>query len=88
MRKSSKTSPQNLNRLRRKNSRCLWIILFMIACMMFFYTTTNWLGITINRDLFDFFSGMFSSLTLILAVCVVKNHRVLRRQSTTNRQGE
>lgn len=88
MRKSSKTSPQNLNRLRRKNSRCLWIILFMIACMMFFYTTTNWLGITINRDLFDFFSGMFSSLTLVLVVCMVKNHRVLRRQSTTSRQGE
>lgn len=88
MRKPSKVSPQNLKHLRRKNSRCLWIILFMIACLMFFYTASNWLGITINRNLLDFVSGMFSSLTLVLAVCIVRNYRVLRQQSTTNRQGE
>lgn len=88
MKKSSETNQQNLRRLRHKNSQFTGIIIFMIACMMFFYTATNWLGIAINRDFLDFFSGMFSSLTLVLAICIVKNHRVLKRQSTTNRQGE
>ncbi|MGG5315735.1 hypothetical protein [Enterococcus sp. AZ072] len=79
MSKVPKVNQQNASHLQSKNHRCLQVIFFIFFCTMFYYSATNWLGLTINRNFIDFFSGLFSSLTLVLVVYIVRNQFIMKR---------
>ncbi|EOH96236.1 DUF6442 family protein [Enterococcus pallens] len=82
----SKADQQYRNRLRRKN---LWYgagIVFVVLCTLFLYVGTNWLEIKVSSHTVDFLTGMFSSLSVILILYIVKNRRVMNNPKLLRKQ--
>ncbi|MEO1771050.1 DUF6442 family protein [Candidatus Enterococcus ferrettii] len=81
-----KADKQYMNRLRRKNLWYLAAIVFVILCTLFLYVGTNWLEIKVSGHTIDFLTGMFSSLTLILVLYIVKNRRTMNDPKLLRKQ--
>lgn len=82
----SKADQQYRNRLRRKN---LWYgagIVLVVLCTLFLYVGTNWLEIKVSNHTVDFLTGMFSSLSVILILYIVKNRRVMNNPKLLRKQ--
>lgn len=82
----SKADQQYRNRLRRKN---LWYgagIVLVVLCTLFLYVGTNWLEIKVSSHTVDFLTGMFSSLSVILILYIVKNRRVMNNPKLLRKQ--
>lgn len=82
----SKADQHYFNRLKRKNLWYIAAIIFVVLCLLFLYAGTNWLEIKVSSHTVDFLTGMFSTLTLILIVYIVRNRRVMNQPQLLRKQ--
>lgn len=82
----SKADQQYMNRLRRKNIWYTVGIIFIVLCTLFLYVGTNWLEIKVSSHTVDFLTGMFSSLSLVLVLYIVRNRRTMNNPKQLRKQ--
>ncbi|MGM0213287.1 hypothetical protein [Enterococcus sp. AZ109] len=86
MSKLSKADQHYFNRLKRKNLWYVAAIIFVVLCTLFLYFGTNWLEIKVSNHTVDFLTGMFSTLTILLIVYIIRNRRVMNQPQLLRKQ--
>ncbi|MGM0166208.1 hypothetical protein IGI39_001166 [Enterococcus sp. AZ135] len=63
--------------LKKKNRYYLVVIILLLICTGILLVGSNWFELKINEHASGFLTGMFSSICLIFALFIFKNHRIM-----------